>query len=289
MNYQALISAYFPELPIQTLTPVEEGWGSFVLEVNGEYIFRFPRRPEIHISLEKEIRLLPELAQALTLPVPQFEHIRCGGAGPIQSFVRYRKIPGVALSQDLLRSGLIARQLAEFLSELHKFPVERAVLLGIQAASPLEWRAGYVEFYAWVRQQVFPRVDQPAQEWTTRVWESFLNDPENFHFQPALIHADLGPEHVLCDLEQGCVTGIIDWEDAAIGDPALDFVGLYAVGGSDFVQQILDWYRVPVEESFWRRIQFYLSIFPFHEIRFGLYCGGEAHLEQGLQYLKGKD
>ena len=35
-----------------------------------------------------------------------------------------------------------------------------------------------------------------------------------------LIHGDLGAEHVFVDA--GRITGIIDWGDAAIGDPALD-------------------------------------------------------------------
>jgi aminoglycoside phosphotransferase (APT) family kinase protein len=35
-----------------------------------------------------------------------------------------------------------------------------------------------------------------------------------------LIHGDLGAEHVLVDA--GRITGVIDWSDAVIGDPALD-------------------------------------------------------------------
>ena len=35
-----------------------------------------------------------------------------------------------------------------------------------------------------------------------------------------LIHGDLGAEHVFVDA--GRITGVIDWGDAAIGDPGLD-------------------------------------------------------------------
>ena len=36
----------------------------------------------------------------------------------------------------------------------------------------------------------------------------------------AFIHGDLGAEHVFA--HEGRITGVIDWSDAAIGDPALD-------------------------------------------------------------------
>ncbi|HET6988494.1 MAG TPA: phosphotransferase, partial [Kribbella sp.] len=40
----------------------------------------------------------------------------------------------------------------------------------------------------------------------------------------SLVHCDLGPEHIL--VTDGRITGIIDWTDAVIGDPALDLCWL---------------------------------------------------------------
>ncbi|MFI6286006.1 aminoglycoside phosphotransferase family protein [Streptomyces sp. NPDC051018] len=42
---------------------------------------------------------------------------------------------------------------------------------------------------------------------------------------PALIHNDLKGEHLLVD-ESGRMTGVLDWTDAAAGDPAEDIAGL---------------------------------------------------------------
>ncbi|WP_164775098.1 phosphotransferase family protein [Nocardioides pantholopis] len=51
--------------------------------------------------------------------------------------------------------------------------------------------------------------------------EAFLRSIPDLHpADPVLTHQDLGAEHVLVD-DVG-ITGIIDWSDAALGDPAVD-------------------------------------------------------------------
>jgi aminoglycoside phosphotransferase (APT) family kinase protein len=37
-----------------------------------------------------------------------------------------------------------------------------------------------------------------------------------------IVHDDLGPPHILVD-ESGGLSGVIDWEDVSVGDPAGDF------------------------------------------------------------------
>jgi aminoglycoside phosphotransferase (APT) family kinase protein len=50
-----------------------------------------------------------------------------------------------------------------------------------------------------------------------------------------LIHGDLGAEHVFVDA--GRITGVIDWGDAAIGDPAVDHGRLMRDLGVDLGQR----------------------------------------------------
>ena len=44
--------------------------------------------------------------------------------------------------------------------------------------------------------------------------------------QTTLVHDDLGAEHILVDAARSSLTGIIDWGDMALHDPAWDFIGL---------------------------------------------------------------
>jgi aminoglycoside 2''-phosphotransferase len=284
-----IIQTRFPQVRVLTCRPILDGWDSFVLEVNGELIFRFPRRPEVEAQLDKEIALLPALAEALPIAVPRFEFIYRGGNGRYdRPFVGYRKIAGVPLSADCLRPAQadeLAGSLARFLSALHRFPVELARRLKVSGSDAGHWRQEYFGLYTWAQGQVFPLLAPTTRRKAAALWEGFLADDANFEFRPCLIHRDLAGEHILCDPARGLITGVIDWGDAAIGDPALDFVGLLWAAGRDFTEAVLAGYQGQVDETFWDRMAFYARLAPIYEIHFGLATGDKAHLDAGLESL----
>ena len=287
--YRHLIQSCFPNFSVRTIVFLAEGWGSTVWEVNGSYVFRFPKRPEIGRGLLKEIRLLPVLAPALPLLLPHLEYVWQGGTQYEGLFVGYPKIPGVPLTPTHLASAdpaQLSQQLGQFLTALHCFSRQQAVAARIVEGGPAQWRAEYYALYQMVCQRVFPLLDVRERGQIAAAWRGFLEDEANFHFIPALIHRDLNHEHILFDVLQGCITGIIDWEDAAIGDPALDFTGLLGDYGRDFVQQVLAAYNGPADEGILRRARFYDTIAPCYEILFGLDLGLAQHVNAGLESLR---
>lgn len=279
-----VIAACLPQIPILSAEAILDGWCSLVLQINDEYIFRFARWPEVEAQFEKEIRLLPALSPALPVAVPCIEFTWKDCPGCAMPFVGYRKIHGVPLTPALATPGL-AMQLGEFLSALHSFPAEEAVRLGVSDATPPHWRQQYVDLYDKMRTQVFPWLKPSAQAMWTTAWETFLTDDANFRFRPALIHRDLGAEHILCDPRRGEIAGVIDWGDAAIGDPALDFVGLWAGCGRDFAERVAADYAGDLDETFWRRVFFYANIIPFYTVEFALMTGDDGLLREGLDAL----
>jgi aminoglycoside 2''-phosphotransferase len=256
-----------------------------VLDIDDTYIFRFPRRAEVKAKVEKELCLLPELEKALPLAVPHFEYIRWGDSQPESCFVGYRKIPGTPLTNDLLKSKFVVHQLSEFLSRLHAFPALQAGCLKVPVFSLSEWRESYVDFYGWVKVNVYPLLDLESQVQGSCLWEGYLDKTANFRFAPVLIHGDLAEEHILCDPSRKVINGVIDWEDAAVGDPALDFTGLFWTGGQPAVESILASYRGQVDETFYQRILFYARLAPFYEIQFGLLTNNADHLQRGINTL----
>jgi aminoglycoside 2''-phosphotransferase len=272
----------FPQIDLHTLTPVHTGWDSFVLDVNGEYIFRFPLREDVATSLGKEIVLLPELAQVLSVQVPRFEWVSSMPAEGEFCFVGYPKIGGVALNREISASPLIARQLGRILTELHAFSVKRAIRLGVRGGDIASWRCQYEEFYTWARQHALPLLGEPVRSKAICLWEWFLDEVQAFRFPLVLIHGDLAEEHILCDDRRREVVGIIDWGDAVIGDPAMDFVGLYGSGGRDLVERVLGTYQGDPGTGFWERVLFYEAISPFHEIQYGLDTDDNDHLHRGI-------
>ena len=118
------------------------------------------------------------------------------------------------------------------------------------------------------------------------VWEDFLTSDANFQFRPVLIHGDLGGEHILLDRVTGTLAGVIDWGDACVGDPALDFAGLLHGCGRDFACGVLAGYGGEMDEALRERVVFYARIVPFHEVMYGLFIGDEVHVHQGLESLR---
>jgi aminoglycoside 2''-phosphotransferase len=284
--YRRAIEDCFPQIRVRAAVPILDGWDNLVLEVNAEFMFRFPRRPAGKAQLEKEILLLSELAGALPIPVPAFEFVAPAGSG---RFVGYRRIEGVPLAADDVEPSItrpLARQLARFLSELHRFSVERAPSLNVPCFSAAEWRQSYCEFYETVAGRVLPLLTAPARDEAARCWEGFLDDRAHFQFRPVLVHGDLACEHVLWDRARGVATGVIDWGDARVGDPALDFVGLFHDLGRDFAQVVLEDYRGEAGATFWERVSFYTRIMPFYEVLFGPEAGDEDHTLAGLSKLE---
>lgn len=288
-DYAAILQACFPQISIKTTRAIESGWDSFLLEVNGEYIFRFPRRPEIGGHLLKEIALLPKISKVLPVAVPRFEFVWTGGNAFPLPFVGYRKIPGLPLSAALFQGSqrdVLLRQLSETLTALHRFPVDTSRELSVPVQTPREWRDEYIGFSAWIARDAFPLLDASARDRVAEAIHAFLEDPLNFRFEPVLVHRDLGGEHILFDESRGRIAGIVDWGDASVGDPAIDFTGLLMDFGADVAQAVLSRYGGAVDSAFRNRTAFYATVAPFYGILFGRMWGKEEWVKEGIYLLQ---
>jgi hypothetical protein len=61
-------------------------------------------------------------------------------------------------------------------------------------------------------------------------------------FTLSFAHNDFWHKHIYHDPQRGSITGIIDWGDICITDPAWDFYGVWAYG-ERFVDSILSHYE----------------------------------------------
>jgi aminoglycoside 2''-phosphotransferase len=113
----ALLRTHLPTLEFRDARVVEDGWDSLVVDLDGEWIVRFPRRPEVEQWMEREIALLPELAPTLPVEIPRFDLIARNGV----VCVGYRKIAGSPARTDI--GECTGDDLGRFLSSLHRFPV----------------------------------------------------------------------------------------------------------------------------------------------------------------------
>ena len=286
---QRLIKTCCPQLHIEHIIPNTEGWVYFIAEVNGEYIFRFPRSPEANKHLNIEAAILPGIGSWVELPVPQFEFICKKNSDYPWMFVGYPKIPGIPLTKTLLNStdpNQSAKDLGLFLTQLHSFPVEQARQAKVPFFDSAQWRTLYEKFYQQIKTEIFPVLDIPLQTHLTSLFQKFLENDQNFHFQPTLIHRDLGEEHILWDPSAKRITGIIDWNDVSIGDPFFDFTDIFGSYGEKFTKRVVEHYPRPLDDTIFDRIQFYSKIGWCHCIFYAEMIKDQKLLEESIQQLQ---
>jgi aminoglycoside phosphotransferase (APT) family kinase protein len=120
--------------------------------------------------------------------------------------VAYRLIRGEPLVDE------DADGVRAFLSALHSFDPA-----GLGVPQP-DWRGIYRAHASNWRRVVLPLLDRDDR----RRGEALLGEVETLAgFEPALVHCDLGASHLL--VHGGRLAGVIDWGDAKIGDPAIDY------------------------------------------------------------------
>src|SRR5512145_904359 len=94
--------------------------------------------------------------------------------------------------------------------------------------------AGTNSIYEFLDQETRHQLDTTLGKW------SLLSQPDGW--QPSLLHCDIGPGHVLYDPQTKNLTGVIDFGDIVIGDPARDFIYIYEDFGPLFLKEVLNRY-----------------------------------------------
>jgi aminoglycoside 2''-phosphotransferase len=273
------INVTFPEIEIVTVERLGAGWDAEAWLINEDLVFRFNFRGGLDDQLKKESSLLPELAAYLPVRVPVPRYTAYGGE-KTQGFNGYDFLPGVGVQSVKLSADemdALAADLARVLTALHTFPVEQArPLLG-----PIQPEVGQPWLYRerW-RTEILPIFEAEERVAIEDRWDQLTKDmliPE-----VRLIHADLGQDHILVDPATHRLTGVIDWGDATVGDPALDLAGMDLL----LRRKVLARYEGPFDEGFAQRIELYNWQHALHHIGYGLYYGGgRAAVEEGTKEL----
>lgn len=221
---QALLETQFPELAPARLELLGVGWDNTACRVNGEWVFRFPRRELGARLTEREAAVLPRLVPHLPLPIPNPAWVGAPADGYPYAFVGYRQIRGrTACQVEWSEAGRsrCAAPLARFLKALHGIPVDDHTVAEGPGDELERWNMRrrlpmLRERLAAVAERV-PEVDpEAALDLAARLAET----PPHTS-RPVWVHGDLYPRHLLVDAE-GLPTGVIDWGDVHLGDPALD-------------------------------------------------------------------
>jgi aminoglycoside phosphotransferase (APT) family kinase protein len=253
---QALVVEQFPHLQPVALEPLGEGWDNTAFRVNGEFVFRFPRRRLGADCLEAETRVLPRLQSLLPLQIPNPIFVGKPTERFRWLFAGYAMLPGrtaCAAALDMQQREAAAAPLGTFLAALHALPP--GLIKTLNAPSDFMGRLDLARRVP----QAHERVDECLRL-------NLINDPAPCRAilddiatassarPSALVHGDLYVRHILVGSDL-LPTGIIDWGDVHTGDVALDLSIAHTFlppGAYDDFRRVYG----PIDDATWRLARF---------------------------------
>lgn len=280
-RYARRVQEVYPELRVRTARLIlEDGQYNDVLVVNGELIFRFPRLLAGVKRLETLVRVLRVVRRHVALATPEPVYSCTVPAVVGQAFLGYPRVPGEPLWQETFdRLGgedvlqAIATQAATFLKELHSIPPDEAFPGALARFDPL---AEWADLYARIRERLFPHMRPDAREGVAQHFEAFLRDPGSAAIRPALTHGDYGGGNLLFDPQTQRLTGVIDFDHAGVGDPAVDFAAAQGLG----LRRLAKVY--PEVEAALDRVRFYGGTFALQEALYGAEHGDDEAFHRSI-------
>jgi triphosphoribosyl-dephospho-CoA synthase len=218
-----LIESQFPALAPARIALLGSGWDNTAYEVNGAYVFRFPRRQIAVDLLAIERRLLPAIAPCLPLSVPRPEFHGEPTDDYPWPFAGYKKLPGrtachAALNENQRRRA--AGPIARFLAALHAITPADAEQLG---AGPDKFGRLYLEVQAKTLDAALEQLIKHRLVADRRSFDAIIaaTPAVSPNAPKAVVHGDFYVRHILVD-NDGRPTGVIDWGDLHVGNPAVD-------------------------------------------------------------------
>ncbi len=225
---------------------------------------------------------MPVVAPRVDFAVPRFEH---AGYWNGQPYAGYRRIPGRPVDHPEL-SAETSQSLGNALTQLHGIPASLVAEACNVEPSVDAWRQRYCSLRDEVRTSVLPLLESNVKDAVERGFERFLREELNTLKDVTLVHCDLGCEHILIGDDGRTVAGLIDFEDATVGDPTIDFVGIYVTYGMEAVERVRDYYRRELDVNFERRLRFYTWMASCHQVIYGLEEGRPDLVEDGISGLR---
>lgn len=286
---ESIIQRCFPRLKKPTVRFLYHGTHN-VYEVEGSYIFRFPSTflaaEERSRLVRREAEVLNGLNDHITVQIPCPVFVEADSDDP---FMGYQKIPGSSLNRHYSKAPIkkrrsVAEQVGRFLGELHDLDLTE--ISSGASDSPFDAesdRKEWSEFYERVVEITYPNLSSTQRRWSDALFHDFLDYDENFEYEPVLVHGDFDTSNILVNPDTFEVTGIIDFEEAGMYDPAADF--LFQREGAEFLTPILKTYPKVTDPHLQQRISFRFGRAPFVYILSGLDFGIEGMVTFGYQLL----
>lgn len=281
--HRALLSRLLPDDKPEDLA-VRQGQFHTVV-MGAERVVCLPRTRAAAVRLPERAAALRTLA-GLDLGCRTPEPLLQGGAHGTDEvpFLVLSRVPGRPLKNDALNDAQVAEsvaaQYAALLSGLARAGTDETVRARLAQAEEGRWR----RFAASVRAELFRLMSDSGRLRAERELAALDGLP---HSTAAVVHGDLGAENVLWEWHQGVprLSGVLDWDDVALGDPAEDLAAINACYGRDLLERVLalgDWSG----HGLMTRVAAIRGTFALQQALYAIRDGDEEALADGLAHYR---
>lgn len=204
------------------------------------WVLRIPRRADVLPKAKQEYKTLEVVKKHLAAEVPDWKIF----SDELIAYPRLRGIPSVAVDLEKgdhqwqidRESPNFGRSFGKLLASLHTINIEEAAKTGLQIKTAEEIRRTVEKDIEAAHREI------GISEKLRKRWDVWLNDDSFWKFKPSLIHGDIHQAHLLIN-KNSEITGVLDWTEAQISDPAYDFIFHQIAFGEDAVNQVLEEYE----------------------------------------------
>ncbi|MFQ5505430.1 MAG: phosphotransferase [Planctomycetota bacterium] len=284
-----LIEEQFPQLAPPRIDPFGIGWDNSVFLVNGEWVFRFPRRQFGVDCMEAELRVLPAIASRLPIAVSVSSLVGRPSSRFPWPFAAYRKIPGETacrLSLDEIERHDLAEPLGRFLRALHAIPREEAERAG--AGHDRIGKLDLKQRLPAARRELDLIQDLGRFEDMAALRAVLVKTADRFsggcpRGRPVLLHGDLYARHLLVG-DDARLSGVIDWGDIHLGNAAVDLSIAHAFLPPAARARFRHAYG-PIDDDTWQLARFRALCHSTVVVTYAYAIGDQDLLREGLRSL----
>jgi aminoglycoside phosphotransferase (APT) family kinase protein len=240
-----------PDLAGLEIREVDGGWDNQMWRLGEDLAVRIPRTPRAPSLLRTELQWLPSLAARLPLPVPV--PLRSGEPSPLfpKTWHVVNWVHGEPADRTPISRAESADTLAAFLIALHdKAPADAPVSPG-RGVSLSEIGD---DFDHWLPNVEINDADADVGRIgadVRRIWDAAVAAPP-WDGPPVWLHADLHPANVV--VEDGALSGVIDFGDMCAGDPATDLAAAWILLPAGAAARFFDAYGEADEATIQRAL-----------------------------------
>lgn len=263
LTLAALATAAVAELEVTGAEPYPLESGDYVSALlrdqhNERWLVRAPLNPAAEARQSAELVALSALTSGVRRRLP-FAVQRYAGQAPMGDtrIVVLDYLDGHRIGMaDIRPAQTLTISIGHSIAAIHSLPVSVVIDAGLPTLTASECLRASVALVD--RAEGSGRIPQALLD----RWDKVITHSELWQFQPTVIHGGLGADSLLVDHDT--VSGVLDWGQLRIGDPATDLHWLLAGTLPAVGETAFDAYAIarqqPVDRAFRLRSRFYAEL-----------------------------